>query len=95
VYFNPKEENGGEQIMKINDWKLIKEALQEKLINSNSESVDAHISIVLSEIEGMIVSHSMLKGNCRVCGNQFRDIDQKVRGSLPVGICSTCFTSNA
>lgn len=41
--------------MEKSDWKLIKEALQEKMIRSNTESVDAQIAIILSEIEGKLV----------------------------------------
>lgn len=79
--------------MNISDLKLIKRILQEKLATSNDESMDAHIAIILSEIEGKLVTQP--RPTCKVCGKLFNDLDMKVIGSLPHNLCSACFTSNA
>ena len=41
--------------MRLHDYEFLKKVLQERLINSTSESEDAHTAILLGEIEGEIV----------------------------------------
>ena len=80
--------------MKLSDYKFLKKVLQERLINSNSESEDAQTAIILGDIEGKIAELT-LKGNCNYCKKPFDEIDAKTIGSRPDNMCTTCFTSNA
>lgn len=33
--------------------------------------------------------------HCKVCGNKFNELDEKVKHSRPNDICTSCFTSKA
>lgn len=45
------------------DWELIKTALQEKMVQSTDEAVDAQIAIVLASVEGRIADLSKPKAD--------------------------------
>jgi hypothetical protein len=80
--------------MTTSDWEVIKDALQYKMMSSNSESLDSQIAIMLGEIEG-ILEAARPTGNCIVCKKPFNDLDMKTRKGRLVHICVACFTSNA
>lgn len=71
------------------DWMLIKDVLQKEMMQSNDESYDAKIAMILVEIEGHI------GGKCRICSRPFNDLDMRVAASRPHDVCVACFTSNA
>ena len=75
--------------MTYDDWKLIKDVLQKEMMQSNDESYDAKIAMILVEIEGHLAA------KCRICRRPFNELDMKVAASRPHDVCVACFTSNA